>query len=448
LWEIGVTTRLSHYNPEDRFAFVVPYTFGASIVNIFALLLNGGSVITFDLRDQGLQKLATWIREEKITIFYSVPTVFRHWMNVLEKEAFYPSMRLIKLGGEPLIKRDLELFKHHFSADCRLRIALGTTENYLLTCLIVDREYQPESAVLPVGYPIEGKQLLILDEDLKPVAPGEIGQIAVRSQFLSPGYWRRPDLTRSTYLPDPDRGDKRVYLTGDLGRVRPDGCLEHLGRLDDMVKIRGNRVELAELEMTLLELDRNLREVAVSAYKDAQGENRLVAYLVPIRRESLDIQVLRKKLHDLLPDHFVPATFVILEHLPLLPIGKVNRSALPAPIWKNHNGEREFVLPRTPIEHAILEIWMSVISKDADADNPPFGITDKFLDLGGDSLQAVEIGARIREEFSIGIPANLLYEKGTVVEIAAYVDHALKNRAGVDLKDEELQRALHLLGDV
>jgi acyl carrier protein len=91
---------------------------------------------------------------------------------------------------------------------------------------------------------------------------------------------------------------------------------------------------------------------------------------------------------------------------------------------------------------------MSVISKDADADNPPFGITDKFLDLGGDSLQAVEIGARIREEFSIGIPANLLYEKGTVVEIAAYVDHALKNRAGVDLKDEELQRALHLLGDV
>lgn len=448
LWEVGVTTRLSHYSLEDRFASIVPYTFGASIVNILALLLNGGSVITFDLKERGVREMASWLKEAGITIYYSVPTVFRHWMNALEEDEVYPRMRLIKLGGEPLLRRDLDNFRRHFTNGCVLRNALGTTENYLAACLILDRNFEFDGPVLPVGYPPEGKEILILDEAYNPLPSGEVGQIAIRSRYLSPGYWRRPDLTQAAYLADPEGGDERVYLTGDLGRLQPDGCLEHLGRMDDMVKIRGQRVELAELEMALLDLDQNLREVAVAALHNPQGENCLVAYLAPRDPDSLDVQALRRKLEENLPAHMLPAAFVTLKQLPLLPIGKVNRGALPPPDWNLPVSGRKVIAPRTPLEEEIYKVWGEIMGGADQPDSPVYGVEDNFFDLGGNSLQAAGIAARLREVLSMELPVQLIFEKGTIAGLAAYVEAIRSVQHEAREMDDDLARGLRLLGEV
>jgi acyl-coenzyme A synthetase/AMP-(fatty) acid ligase len=448
LWEVEATTRLLHYQPEDRFALIVPYTFGASITLILNLLLNGASVFPFNLREEGISKMAAWLKEEGITVYYSVPTVFRHWMNALNTGDSYSQIRLVKLGGEPVVRRDLEQFKQHFSDRCVLRNSLGTTENYLVSSLIVNHTFDFSGAVLPVGYPPDGKEVLILDAANQPLPVGEAGQIAVRSRYLSPGYWHRPDLTEAAYLPDPEGENKRIYLTGDLGRINPAGYLEHLGRMDDMVKIRGQRVELAELEMALLDLDRNLREVAVSVHPDLQGENCLVAYTVSNDPEKLDFQVLRNKLIEILPDHMVPTAFVQLERLPLLPIGKLNRSALPIPDWNNPITKRDIVLPGTPVEKELFTIWGEALGLTIGSDDPAFGVEDNFVQLGGNSLQAATIASRIRDIYSVDLPTQLIYEQGTIARLSIYLEQVKGDPVVASQGDEYLKQSLRLLGDM
>ncbi len=173
-------------------------------------------------------------------------------------------------------------------------------------------------------------QTLLLDDAGHEVGPGQIGEIAVRSRYLPLGYWRRPDLTRSKFLPDPFGGDERTYLTGDLGRLLPDGSLVHLGRKDFMVKIRGFRVELGEIEKHILD-HVAVKEAAVVAREDRSGEKRLNAYVILKGNAMASASDLGKFLREKIPDYALPSAFVFLEALPLTPNGKVDRQLLPDP---------------------------------------------------------------------------------------------------------------------
>jgi amino acid adenylation domain-containing protein len=422
--------------PDDRVALVVPCSFGASAAVVFGTLMRGGALFPFDLKREGVSRLGPWLREERITIYQSVPTVFRHLLNGLEPGERFPDMRLVRLGGEPVLRRDFELFKRHFPQPCKLRLGLGTTETYLVTYMLLDANSIVEDDILPTGYPDAGKEVLILGEQRQPLPPGEVGEIAVRSRYLSPGYWRRPELTAAAFLPEPDGSDARLYFSGDLGRFRPDGCLEHLGRKDFQVKIRGHRVETAEVEQALLELE-GVREAVVVAQEKGPGDNRLVAYLVPRAPGSVTPAEARQHLIDRLPTYMAPSLYMIVNTLPLLPFGKVNRRALPPPNWAAPTTQTPYVAPRTESEQAIADIWRTAMGVER------VGIDDNFFELGGQSLIAAEIVAEIRRRFPTERPLSHFLEAPTVAAQARLLDRPADEDGATPL-----DQALRLLGQV
>jgi acyl-coenzyme A synthetase/AMP-(fatty) acid ligase/acyl carrier protein len=424
------TTHLLKFTREDRFALIMPITFGASASDIFGALLNGAALLPYDLKTQGMAEFLQWLRHERITVYHSVPTVYRHVLGMLGDRETLPDVRIIELGGEPVLKYDIDLFKKHFSDHCVLMNDLGTTETYLATAYLVDKATVITSPTVPVGYPLNGRHVFILNDSRRRVSAGEIGQIAVKSRYLSPGYWRRPDLTEAAFLPHTEGGEERTYLMGDLGRQGPDGCLEYLGRKDDMVKIRGQRVDIAEVETALLNLDAVSEAVAI-ARKSSIGDSRLVAYLIPTR-QAPNVSDLRKALAQKLPDHMIPSSFVMMKRFPLLPFGKVDRRALPQPDGSRPNLGVSYVPPHTHTQPSLADLFAEVLGLDQ------VGIYDNFFELGGDSLMATQLAMRIQAEFQVDIPIAALFETPTAAGLAELV---IKGQLDT-LQDDELDHIL------
>jgi acyl carrier protein len=259
---------------------------------------------------------------------------------------------------------------------------------------------------------LEGCEILVLDASGNRLGFNQVGEIAVRSRYLSPGYWRMPELTNVTFLSDPEGSDTRIFRTGDLGCMLPDGCLLHRGRKNSHVKIRGYSVELAEIEAALIEIDA-VRETVVTTKDNAEGNQALVAYIVPADKSALTISVVRDALAARLPDYMIPTAFVFLDSLPLAGPGKVNLRALPEPGRARPDLDICVTPPRTPIEEKIAGIWAEVLHVDQ------VGIHDRFLDLGGDSLIAARIISRILAEFKIELPLRSLFDTPTVADMAA-----------------------------
>jgi acyl carrier protein len=300
--------------------------------------------------------------------------------------------------------------------------------------------------MVPVGYPVEDNEILLLNDDGEQLGFNDIGEIAVKSRYLSPGYWHRPDLTQAVFRPDPEGSDERTYRTGDLGHMLPDGCLVHLGRKDDQVKIRGYRVEVDEIEMVLIEHPA-IKEAVVVAQADQRGDQRLVAYLVPNTQPAPTITGMRHFLAERLASYMIPSAFVTLDALPLAPNGKVNRRALPEPGSARPELEVAFVAPRTPAEALLAEIWSEVLGLDH------VGVDDRFLEFGGNSLLATQIISRIINRFQVELPLRSLFEAPTVASMAvAITQNQAKQAAQEDLdrmlaelealSDEEAQSRL------
>jgi acyl carrier protein len=284
---------------------------------------------------------------------------------------------------------------------------------------------------VPVGYPVDHKEVLLLDEAGTEIGFNRTGEIAVKSHYLSLGYWRKPELTQVKFKPDPQGGDQRIYLTGDLGRMAPDGCLFHLGRKDFQVKVRGYRVEVSEIEMALLE-HAAVKEAAVVGREIQSGDRQLVTYFVPTREPAATVTELRNFLKDRLPDYMIPSAFVMLPALPLTPNGRVDHLALPAPEGTRPELDTPFAAPRTPIEAELAKIWADVLSLDQ------VGIHDNFFDLGGHSLAATRVVSQVIKQFRLDLPLQSLFQSPTVAEMAAVIDERQKNR----LTEEELERIL------
>jgi acyl-coenzyme A synthetase/AMP-(fatty) acid ligase len=288
--------------------------------------------------------MAKWLICEEITVYVSVPTLFRQFVSTLTGKERFARLRLVNLGGEAVSKRDVDLYKEHFSPDCILATTLASTEVGIFRRYFVDKETRITSSFVPAGYPVEDKEVRLLDDQGNEVGFDRIGEIVVQSPYLSPGYWRKPELTRSKFLPLSEGGDAYVYHTGDLGRMLPDGCLIYVGRDDSQVKVRGHRVEIAEIELALRSLD-NIEEAVVIHREDEPGDQRLVAYIVPIGQPAPRQRALRQALADILPGHMMPSAFIMLAALPLTPTGKVDRRQLPKPDRARRELEGSFVPP-------------------------------------------------------------------------------------------------------
>src|SRR6266403_2236945 len=403
---------------EDRVSLLASYCHLAGMTSTWRALLNGGTLCAFNLRSEGWGELPRWLNAEGVTIYQSVPTLFRQWAQALTGSIRYPKLRIIHLGGEPVTIHDVELYKKYMSEDCMLVHNLGSTEVPTFRQYFSNKETPIIGNVVPVGYSVEEKELILLDESGRELGFDEVGEIVIKSRYIALGYWQKPEVTRSAFSFDPGGGDERFFRTGDLGRIRPDGCLEHLGRKDRQVKIRGIRIEPAEVEAVLAEHP-SVRQAVVTAYEEAPGQKELVAYVVPAPDMRPSATVLREYLRGLLPGQMVPTAFVVLDQIPMTANGKVDRRGLPPPEVHVRQSEGQFVAPSTFLERTIVRTWEEVLGV------PGIGTLDRFLDLGGNSLKAMQIITRMQNALEHVLPLESLFNMATVSEQAAAIEKYL-----------------------
>jgi amino acid adenylation domain-containing protein len=414
LHDIMNYTNAFHICREDRLVTLTAYSFADTIRTTNGALLNGASLYPLNVREEGLTGLAEWLIRHEITIYRSVPTTFRAFIGTLRGNEEFPQLRLVYMAGEPVRERDVELYKRHFSSDCIFINGMGSTECLTYRWYYIDKSTTISGGRVPVGYPLEDMEILLLGDDGNEVEPNQIGEIAVRSRYLCPGYWRKPDLTRAAFLSDAESGEERTYRTGDLGLMLEDGCLFHMGRKDFQVKLRGHRIEVAEIEAALLSAG-NIKEALVTLRDDGPGDQRLVAYLVPAGRPAPTVALLRRALSEKLPGYMVPSAFVIMDALPLLPNGKVDRRALPIPGRARPDLVNPFVAPRTSVEEVLASIWAEVLGLDQ------VGVHDNFLELGGDSLLAGRVISRVISRLRVEVRLRSLLDSPTVADMAVVI---------------------------
>ena len=422
-----------HICVDDRIALLYSCSVSQGVKITFATLLNGAALYPFNIRQQGVAQVADWLIRQEVTIFFSVPVLFRQFAATLTGEELFPHLRIIQLGSDLVTPKEIEEYQRHFSANTILVIRFGTTETGTLRRMYFDSESSLKEIQNAVGYATEGAEIYLIDDNGAALPCDAVGEIVVKSRYLSPGYWRRPDLSREKFIPDPNDGDQRIYHTGDLGRLRSDGCLYHLGRKDFQLSVRGYRVEAGEIEAVLLAQE-NVKEALVATVGNSDGaaHDRLVAYIVAFAKPFPATSILRRAAGQKLPAHMVPSDFVFLESLPLTPNGKVDRLALPAPDRSRPELEVAYAAPRSDIETLLAKIWAEVLAIDR------VGIHDNFFDLGGHSLAASRVISRVIQSFKLVLPVRALYDAPTVARMAEVVKQNHAHRAD----DAELEQML------
>jgi acyl carrier protein len=285
---------------------------------------------------------------------------------------------------------------------------------------------------VPIGSPISNTQIYILDRQRRPVPIGIPGEIHVGGDGVAVGYWNHPDLTAERFIENPlaDARSTRLFRTGDLGRWRSDGVIEYLGRADSQVKLRGMRLELGEVEAALVS-HQDVSEAAVLLSGEGD-QQRLLAYLTSANGHPPQLQELRRHLRAKLPEHMVPAGFVLLPGMPLLLSGKVNRKALSPALGELLSDEAAKTPPTTATEKKIASMWRELLKIEE------VGTDENFFELGGHSLLVLQVIARIRKAFEVEIPVRVVFEQPTIAEIAADVEKALAS--GQKVRTPVLQR--------
>jgi amino acid adenylation domain-containing protein len=407
---------------EDRISLLHSVAFGSGRADVFFALLNGATLLPFDLKSEGVHRLARWLQEERITVCHLPPAAFRKLAEFYGEMEAPASLRLLRLSGAPVTRVEFELYRKTFPSGTSLQINMGSAEAKRICGAVVDSNFSfPEEGV-PVGYAAPWKKVSLVDETGREVGPGEAGEIAVKSRYLSIGYWRRPELTRAKFLRDRDGGDEPTYLTGDLGRMLADGFLIHLGRKDLMVKIRGYRVELGEIERVLLEHPK-LKEAGVTAWNRESGETHLAAYIVAEKNSRPTVDDLRGFLREKLPDYMIPSAFMFMDYLPLLN-GKLDRKALPQPDGMRPALQQTYVPARNETEKELVRIWETVL------DIHPVGVDDNFFDLGGHSLSATRVVSQVIKQFQLEIPLQSLFQSPTVAAMAVVITESQTKEIG------------------
>src|SRR5215472_640633 len=414
LFGIRIKTNALRICPDDRVSLVRSNNVGATR-DMWLALLNGAALLTFDLQQDSLANLGNWLGREDITVFTCVATVFRHSIQSVDRNKKFSNIRLIHVGGEPLSKSDVELYKKYFSDQCILVNRYSLSETQRVSYYFIDKQTEIKEERVPIGYPLEGSEVLLLDEDGTEVKANQVGEIAVKSPYLALGYWRQPALTGAKFLPDPKGGNARIYLTGDLGYMLPDGCLVHLGRKDFQIKIRGHRIEVPEVEMALLNVPA-VKQAVVVPWEDKSGAKRLVAYVVFRPGRALTVSELRGFLKEKLSRYMLPASIVTLDILPLTPSGKVDRRGLPAPGRTRPELDIPVTKPRNLVESTVAKIWSGLLKLDE------IGIHDNFFDLGGDSLVASRLIASIGKTFQVAFSLHNLFATPTVAGVAKQIE--------------------------
>jgi len=407
-----------HISPVDRIPLLASLGTGQGIVTTFNTLLSGSTLYPYNIREKGLDGLTAFLIEERITVLIAASTVFRQFVRTLTGNEEFQDLRLIRLGSEPVIGKDFELYLKHFAEHSVLVNALSATEVGNFTQYIMDKNTEITGNIVPVGLPVEFMEVMLLDDKSEEVESNSVGEIAIRSRYLSPGYWRKPDLSKEVFRSVPG-SDERVYFTGDLGRRHPDGRLEHLGRKDSQAKIRGFRIEVEEIEARL---NQHVAVLTAAVCIPKKEEKRLIAYIVPQQGHNPTVRQLVDHLQEGLPEYMIPSEFRIVDALPMAPSGKVDRNALTSlPETRAALGQN-YIPPRDSVEEKLVEIWSEILQ------HKPIGIEDRFFELGGHSLSTTQVISRIRSHFGAEISFREFFDEPTITNLARRIRQKIERK--------------------
>ncbi|HKR21228.1 MAG TPA: amino acid adenylation domain-containing protein, partial [Pyrinomonadaceae bacterium] len=378
---ISAANRAYEIVPEDRILQFAPFSFDASVEEIFACLTSGAMLV---LRDGDAPKspieFMQECRKQKLTVL-DLPTAYWHELVAyLDADEWAADLRLVIIGGDKVLPDRVRRWHHSVGPDIRLVNTYGPTE-----ATVVATMCEGPHADVSIGRPVANTHAYILDEHLQPVMCGARGELCLGGANVSRGYRGDSIATAEKFIPDPFSAESgaRLYRTGDLARWRADGQIEFLGRLDHQVKIRGHRIEPVEIEAALLTHEA-VGDAVVVARDEASGERRLAAYVVG-NATALE---LRSFLTFRLPPYLIPATFTLLDVLPRLPSGKIDRRALPSP--DHFATDDSYVAPTTSTERVLCDLWAEVLKLER------AGVHDNFFALGGDSILSIQVAARAR----------------------------------------------------
>jgi len=401
--------------PSDRASQLASIGFDAAVWEIWPHLAAGASV---HFPDDGVrlspQSLRDWLLEQNITISF-VPTALAEELMGLDWPA-ESSVRILLTGADTL---------HQYPSTTLPFVLVnnyGPTEcTVVATYSVVSPDERPDRRPA-IGKPIDNSKVYILDENLKEVPAGEVGELYIGGAGVARGYLNQPELSAGKFIPNPfnGAGGDRLYRTGDLARYLSDGQIAFMGRLDDQIKLRGYRIELGEIVTVLNQYDSVQASTAV-VQEDQNGEKRIVAYVVAPFGAPLNAGPLREFLGARLPEYMLPSVFVRVNSLPLNANGKVDRSALPVPDQQNtlHNG---FTPPRTAIEERVAKILTILLEV------PKVGSSDNFFLLGGHSLLGTQVISRIRETFGIELPLRALFDNPTVSDLSSEIERRIMQK--------------------
>jgi aspartate racemase len=402
------------FGPEETFLQFAPMSFDASTFEIWGALLNGSRLVLMPPGSSSLEDVVRAVRRHAVTTLWLTAGFF-HLM-AEERPEGLRTLRQLLAGGDVLSSRHARLFLEHAPGTSLIN-GYGPTENTTFTCCHTLRAGDPVPESIPIGNPIPNTRVYLLDEQMNPVSPGQIGELYTAGDGVARGYLNDPEATAHAFLPDPftDEPHQRMYRTGDLARFRTDGSIEFLGRIDSQVKILGYRIEPAEIE-AVLQRHEQVKQACVVA-RTENGTKRLAAYFVP-SDSRLAPEELRDFVASQLPRHMVPAFFVPLPSLPLSEHGKLDRAAL-AKLEIASTKERPTVsFSGSDLERTLAELWRRILKV------PNVGLDDNFFDLGGDSLLLVAVHSNLQKHLQTEIPLTDLFEFATIRKLAQHLSGA------------------------
>ncbi|MCB2298645.1 non-ribosomal peptide synthetase [Clostridium tagluense] len=415
-WEINAFSIDNNFRMSQ---FTIP-TNDAFLRDVFVPLFSGATLCIPKISEIVLsdRELINWVSDNKIELIHCTPSLFYVLNGELLNADKIKSLKYIFTVGEALKKEKLKYWYDIINDKVKIINLYGSTESGLAKMFHEVQESDLERKSIPIGKELPKVRTIILDEKLKPCEQGDIGELYIRTSFLSHGYYKNEKLTKEVFIVNPftKKENDIIYKTGDLARIEDDGNFQLIGRADRQIKIRGNRVEISEIENVILRFD-GISNCVVNFYNDEKtGDISLAAYV--ICKEKIEQSKFRTELRNFIPEYMIPKHIVEIENIPLTASGKVNYDKLPFP---DTQIDEEYIAPKNEFEKNLEKIWCEILNLER------ISINKSFFDVGGHSLKVMNLISKVYRVFGVELPFEIIFENPSLMEMAKYIGTQLNN---------------------
>ncbi len=402
--------------PSDKVAYFLSVGFSAHALPLLGALLNGSELKCHNVKEGNFNHFSNWFAASEISFAMMIPSFLRHFTSSLDPGNGFPHLRLLMLGGETLYRSDVEKARKVFDRNLLIVNIYASTEAYLMRSFPIKHNTIIKTNTVPIGYPVEGMEIMLVDKNGKEVNEKYSGEIILKSKYLTEGYHNRPELQESDFIQDPKNPGMRILRTYDLAYYSHQNCMIHIGRGDQVVKLRGYRIDFGEIINLLLD-NNSVTEAFCTLQKNPQGDDHIIAYLVPADKKTPDIEHLNTMLVRMLPDYMIPSHILLINSLPKNSSGKIMASELPEPEWYSGSGIIK-EMAENDIERTLTEIFEATLKIS------PIGTNENFLKLGANSLSLFVALSEVEKKFTVKIDIKVAMDTPNIKSLASFVEQA------------------------